>query len=331
MNVLLFALLLFNAQDTETDVVKLGPGVDPPKLISKIEPHYTQAALDAGVQGNVLLSLIVDDHGMPQKITLLSPVGFGLDERAEECVAQWRFKPAMKDGKPVKIRAQTIVNFRLVGTNFDSKLKERRMRFNGIVSTWKRQKDAKPTARDVEMMQDLAKHKFVPAYYMVGMWEIAGDVLPKNTEDGLAQIQKAADKNYGPALFYLGSLKLASDAEKGLVLLRDAAVLGSWQAQFTLGDKYEKGDGVAPDLERAKRYFRLCGASGIPECQFRLAKLLLASGDTNEQEQAVAWLQLADSHDLADAKAVAEAETRKLGPEQVKRVAQLMRQLEHEP
>ena len=54
-------------------------------------------------------------------------------------------------------------------------------------------------------MQDLAKHKFAPADYIVGIWELEGDVLPKDVAAGLAEIQKAADKNYGPALFFTGN------------------------------------------------------------------------------------------------------------------------------
>jgi TonB family protein len=306
---ILMAFLLAPQAAPDDDIVSIGHGVEPPKLTYKIEPHYTRTAIDAGVQGSVLLEIVVNERGQAQNIVLLSPLGFGLDERAEDCVSQWLFKPAVKEGKPVKTRAQVQVNFRLLGASFDSKAEMRRMQFNAILATPGRRKEEKPSEHDVATMRDLAKHKFAPADYVMGLWEIEGDVLPKDPVAGLSKIRYAADKNYGPALFFIGSSTMEGhlfpkDPSKGLSLMRDAAVLGSQQAQFTLGDKYEKGDGVELDVERAKRYFRLCAAEGMPECQFRLGKLLLSAPQHGDQAwlQAIAWLQLAEGHGLTAAK-----------------------------
>ncbi|HEY6987050.1 MAG TPA: TonB family protein [Bryobacteraceae bacterium] len=282
MNAFLIALLLIPQTAPENDIIPIGRGVEPPKLIHKIEPHYTRVALDAGVQGNVLLGIVVNELGLPQDIVLLSPLGFGLDERAEDCVSQWKFKPAMKEGKPVKTRAQVQVNFRLAGTGFDSKAEMRRMQFNAIVSTLGRREGEKPSEHDVATMQDFVKHKFAPAAYVVGLWEIDG-VLPKNPEAGLSKIQYAASKNYGPALFFIGRSTIEGhlfpkDVNKGLPLMRDAAVLGSQQAQFMLGDKYEKGDGVEADSERAQRYFACAPPREWPSANFGLRNYFFLRG-----------------------------------------------------
>jgi protein TonB len=37
----------------------------------------------------------------------------GLDEKAIEAVKQYRFKPAIKDGKPVMVNVTVEVNFKL--------------------------------------------------------------------------------------------------------------------------------------------------------------------------------------------------------------------------
>ena len=162
--------------------------------------------------------------------------------------------------------------------------------------------------------------------------------MPKDLAVGLANIQKAADKNYGPALFFIGHSKLQGtllpkEPSEGLSMMQDAAVLGSKLAQFTLGDMYEKGNGVESDTARAKRYFRICAASGTPECQCRLATLLLRSDQRTEQDeiQEVAWLGLAKDHDLSAAKAAADSAAAKLTPEQADLVARLKPQLERKP
>ena len=74
-------------------VVRIGPGVTPPRLRSKVEPTYSAQALTEFVQGTVVLDAVIDDQGLPRKITVVSPLGFGLDESAEGAVGKWRFFP----------------------------------------------------------------------------------------------------------------------------------------------------------------------------------------------------------------------------------------------
>jgi len=61
----------------------------------------------------VLLQLVVDEQGVPQDLRIVRSLGLGLDQKAIEAVQQWRFKPGLKDGKPVPVSANIEVNFRL--------------------------------------------------------------------------------------------------------------------------------------------------------------------------------------------------------------------------
>jgi TonB family protein len=63
----------------------------------------------------VYLSVLVDQQGKPVNAkVVVRPLGLGLDQAAiYEVIAQWRFKPGMKDGKAVAVRAQFEINFRL--------------------------------------------------------------------------------------------------------------------------------------------------------------------------------------------------------------------------
>jgi TonB family protein len=93
---------------------RIGGGVSAPTLVYKVEPEYSEEARKAKFQGTVVLSVIVDDKGLPRDLKVLRPLGLGLDEKAIEAVMKWRFKPGFKDGRPVAVAAVIEVNFRLL-------------------------------------------------------------------------------------------------------------------------------------------------------------------------------------------------------------------------
>lgn len=93
---------------------RIGGGVSAPVATYAPEPEYSEEARKAKYQGAVLLSLVVDENGLPQNIKVVRKLGLGLDEKAIEAVSKWRFKAGMKDGKPVPVQATIEVRFRLL-------------------------------------------------------------------------------------------------------------------------------------------------------------------------------------------------------------------------
>ncbi|HWZ31029.1 MAG TPA: energy transducer TonB [Bryobacteraceae bacterium] len=93
---------------------RIGGGVSPPSVLSKVEPEYSEDARKAKWQGTVTLQIVVDEHGNPQQMQVTRALGMGLDQKAMEAVSKWRFRPGMKDGKPVPVIATIEVNFRLL-------------------------------------------------------------------------------------------------------------------------------------------------------------------------------------------------------------------------
>jgi TonB family protein len=85
-----------------------------PILASKVYPDYTEQAFDARLQGEVVLGVVIDPSGCPRNITVVTPLGLGLDEKAVEAIAMWRWLPAMKDGAPVPVAATIKISFRLM-------------------------------------------------------------------------------------------------------------------------------------------------------------------------------------------------------------------------
>lgn len=94
-------------------VYKVGGGISAPTAISAPDPDYTEEARRAKKQGTCVLWLIVDSGGHPRDIRVARGLGFGLDAKAVEAVKQWRFQPALKDGRPVDVQISVEVEFHL--------------------------------------------------------------------------------------------------------------------------------------------------------------------------------------------------------------------------
>ncbi len=95
-------------------VLRIGGEVTPPRVIQKVEPVYTDEARLMKLNGTVVLSTIIDEQGRAVDIDVVRGAGFGLDEQAIDCVRQWRFAPGTRDGRPVNVRAEIEVNFRVL-------------------------------------------------------------------------------------------------------------------------------------------------------------------------------------------------------------------------
>lgn len=88
-------------------------GVTQPIPILTPEAEFSDEARRQKYQGVCTISVIIDAQGNPQSPRLVQRLGMGLDEKALDAVMRYRFKPAKKDGKPVAVRMQVMVNFRL--------------------------------------------------------------------------------------------------------------------------------------------------------------------------------------------------------------------------
>ncbi len=90
-----------------------GGGVSLPKVVFAVDPEFSDEARRAKYQGVVVLDIVVDAQGNPQHIKVVRQLGMGLDEKAVEAVKQYKFKPGMKDGKPVAVEMNVEINFQL--------------------------------------------------------------------------------------------------------------------------------------------------------------------------------------------------------------------------
>ena len=60
-----------------------------------------------------LYHTVIGADGKPGEIAVGRPIGFGLDESAVDSIRKAKFQPAVKDGKPVPVMLDLVVQFRI--------------------------------------------------------------------------------------------------------------------------------------------------------------------------------------------------------------------------
>jgi TonB family protein len=84
-----------------------------PPVVSRVEPVYSFEALARNIEGSALISMTVDEDGVPRDLKAQWSPGYGLDQKAIEAVSQWRFRPVVSGGKAVAVPAEVSVSFTL--------------------------------------------------------------------------------------------------------------------------------------------------------------------------------------------------------------------------
>jgi len=97
-----------NALIANDMATRVGPGVTPPQAI-RILSLRTWRPL--APRGTVVLDVVLLEDGRPKIVRILQSLDPELDESAVRQFEQWRFSPAMKDGRPIKVRMNAEVRF----------------------------------------------------------------------------------------------------------------------------------------------------------------------------------------------------------------------------
>jgi TonB family protein len=108
------AAVVLLAACQKNQVYRIGPGITPPRVQSKVEPGYTEEARTAKTQGTVVLSVIITPQGRAEAIRVVKSLDPGLDRKAIDAINGWSFEPGTRNGKPVRVAATIEVNFRLL-------------------------------------------------------------------------------------------------------------------------------------------------------------------------------------------------------------------------
>lgn len=97
---------------TGVRLARIGHGVSPPQLIHQVDPELSaEAREEKSVDETVVVNLIVNAQGLPESVHVTRFAGMGLDAQAVKAVTQYRFNPAMDNGKPVAVMLNVEVRF----------------------------------------------------------------------------------------------------------------------------------------------------------------------------------------------------------------------------
>jgi periplasmic protein TonB len=87
------------------EVYRPGNGVSLPVLVKEVHPPVGDTA------GTVMLDCVVRDDGAVSDVKVVTSPDTKLNMTAVETLTQWRFKPGMKDGKPVAVAVHVELTF----------------------------------------------------------------------------------------------------------------------------------------------------------------------------------------------------------------------------
>ncbi|MEZ5331757.1 MAG: TonB family protein [Thermoanaerobaculia bacterium] len=95
------------------ELVEIGPGVTPPRIVDRPSPRYPPSARRLGKVATVQLRVLVDENGRVIETEQAgSKVGFGFDQEALSAARETTWRPAMKSGVPVKMWVDLRIEFR---------------------------------------------------------------------------------------------------------------------------------------------------------------------------------------------------------------------------
>lgn len=92
--------------------VRVGGAIKPPTKIADARVVYPEDAKAAGIQGIVVLGIVIGDDGSVIEAEVVRSIP-ELDQAAVDAVLQWRYEPTLLNGEPVEVAMHVTINFTL--------------------------------------------------------------------------------------------------------------------------------------------------------------------------------------------------------------------------
>jgi len=169
------------SRTSKPKIIGNASGVVSARAIYSPQPEYTEEARQAKLEGTCAVSFMIGIDGKPTNIVVTKKLGMGLDQKAVEAVSKWRFEPARRYGRPVPMRLNLSLGFKLFGTGSQN-----------IIELTQRA-NAGDAAAELELANAFFEGRDIPKDENQG-----AAMLERAARDGVAQAQfKMGERSYG--------------------------------------------------------------------------------------------------------------------------------------
>ncbi len=91
---------------------RVGGGVSEPKILESVQPKFPPEARGPGAGGSVDMEAVIRQDGSLEVQRIISSESSAFAEAAVAAIEKWRFSPGMRDGEPVDVVLDILVNFK---------------------------------------------------------------------------------------------------------------------------------------------------------------------------------------------------------------------------
>ena len=141
---------------------------------------------------------------------------------------------------------------------------------------------AEASANPFTILLEHAKQGNVDAMFEVGKYYEMGEYTDQNWQESIYWFELAIAQNHARAMLYLGRLllrgvdKLEPDIPRAIQLFEQAANAGDAEAQFQLGQLFDKGEALKQDMPSAIRWYRAASLQKYPGARSALKRSISA-------------------------------------------------------
>lgn len=86
--------------------------MEPAVPVRTVAPAYPDEMRRAGISGVVSLYFVIDESGNVENPKVMKSTNAQFEQPALDAIRKWKFKPARRDGKTVKMQIEMPIQFR---------------------------------------------------------------------------------------------------------------------------------------------------------------------------------------------------------------------------